>query len=109
MFDKSTLPSPRTIATSSSEGPQQENTEENHQEEQQEEQWRQQRPRHTSSTIIRNEWSWDEATSTARARQDFVLAVIDSALETLGTYEDEEDEEEDDKTTHQESNILLPQ
>jgi hypothetical protein len=103
MFGKSTLPSPRTtIATSSSEGPQQ-NTEENHQQEQEE--W-QQHPLHTSSTILRNEWSRDGATITARARQDFVLAVIDSALKTLGTYVEDE---EDDKTYQEESNILLPQ
>ena len=43
----------------------------------------------------------------AHARQDFLLAVIDSALKTLGAYEEEEDNDEDD--TQQQPNILVPQ
>ena len=42
----------------------------------------------------------------ARARQDFVLAVIESALKILGNYE-EEDEEDD--TNPQSNSLVVPQ
>ena len=44
---------------------------------------------------------------TPGARQDFVLAVIESALKILDTYGEEDNNE--NMNMNQESNILLPQ